>query len=53
VRNSIRLILSALIISGVTWAVAGAPSSSSAQPSANTQAKAAPTPPVSFALLND
>jgi hypothetical protein len=47
VRNSIRLILSALIISGLTYAAAGAPAPSSAQISA----QAAPIPPAIFAFL--
>ena len=50
-RNSIRLILSALIISGVTYAAAGAPAPSTAQTTPQA-AEAAPTPPASLALLN-
>jgi len=45
VRNSIRLMLTALLISAVTFAAAGAPSPSSAQ-AATTEA-----PPASLALL--
>jgi len=51
VQTSIRLILAALIISGVTYAAAGAPSPSPASIQAGpSDAPAAPAPPSLFAL---